>query len=147
MIWTCGLMVTFEAEGNCLCRSGWSCLSHTVWECFQRYGDMGMAAFNTFYLRSNFSWSTRTAANTHYSHCADSTHVSTCSLSVQKRLRRVVWAFCNVLFNDAVVITVSQLIKHGKHFGQMGQSSRWTHTHIVLKCKWFGENSWETVLS
>lgn len=59
---------------NRLCRSGWGCLCHTLPECFQRDGDTVVAAFVTLYLRSNLSWSSRTAANSHCSNCADSAH-------------------------------------------------------------------------
>lgn len=132
------LMERIEPGGNCLCRSGWGCLSHTLRECFQIDGDTGMASFTTFYLRSNLSWSNRTAANTRCSHCAaDSAYTSTCSLSVLKGLWMCCLGFCNVLFNDAVVITVSQLIKHSKHFGQKGRTRPppgQTHTGSVFKC-------------
>lgn len=63
-----------EPVGSCLCGSSCSCLSHSLPECFRGDGHTGMAAFATFYLRSNVSWSTKTAANTHCSHCADSAH-------------------------------------------------------------------------
>lgn len=75
--------------------SVWVTLSGSV----SKKGDTGRAAFTTFYLRSNLSWSTRRSANT------------LCWLSPYKHMFLVCsgglccLGLCNVLFDKAVLIS------------------------------------------
>lgn len=64
-----------EPGGNCLCMSGVASLSHILWVLPNRRRQGSFRHF-FFYLTSNLSWSSGTAANNHCSHCADSAYAS-----------------------------------------------------------------------